>query len=40
MAKIPQNIFKKLELALEEKEAPPLWVEREGAIVGGGEAVW
>jgi hypothetical protein len=39
IAKIPWNIFKKLELALEEEVAPPLQVEREGATAGGGEAV-
>jgi hypothetical protein len=39
MAKIPQNIFSIPELCAEEEEAPPLWVEREGATVGGGEAV-
>jgi hypothetical protein len=36
MAKIPRNIFKKLELELEE-EAPPLRVVRVGVITVGGE---
>jgi hypothetical protein len=35
MAKIPQNIFRKPEFYEEEEEAPPLWVEQEGAIAGG-----
>jgi hypothetical protein len=40
MAKIPQNIFKKLDLELEEEEeAPPLRVVRVGATTGGGEEV-
>jgi hypothetical protein len=33
------NIFKKPEFELEEEEAPPLWVVRVGATVGGGEEV-
>jgi hypothetical protein len=37
--KIPRNIFKKPELALEEEEVPPLWVVREEATAGEGEAV-
>jgi hypothetical protein len=39
MVKIPQNIFKKPELELEEEEAPPLRVMRVGATAGGGEEV-
>jgi hypothetical protein len=35
MAKIPQNIFKKPELELEEEEAPPLRVVRVGATFRG-----
>jgi hypothetical protein len=35
MAKIPLNIFKKPELALEVEEAPPLRVVRVGATSGG-----
>jgi hypothetical protein len=34
MAKIPWNFFKKSELALEEEEAPLLWVVRVGATFG------
>jgi hypothetical protein len=34
MAKIPLNIFRMLELELEGKEAPPLWVVQEGAVAG------
>jgi hypothetical protein len=37
MTKIPQNIFKKPELELEEEEAPPLQVVRVGATARGGE---
>jgi hypothetical protein len=37
IAKIPQNIFKKPELELEEEEAPPLQVVRIGVTSGGGE---
>jgi hypothetical protein len=39
MTKIPQNIFKKPELALEEEETPPLWVVREEATARRGEVV-
>jgi hypothetical protein len=39
MVKIPQNIFKIPKLALEEDEAPPLWVVREGVTAGEEEAV-
>jgi hypothetical protein len=39
MVKIPWNIFSILEPCTEEEEAPPLRVEREGATIGGGEAV-
>jgi hypothetical protein len=39
MTKISQNIFKKPELVLEEEEAPPLRVVREGATTREGEAV-
>jgi hypothetical protein len=36
MVEIPRNIFKKLELELEEEE-PPLRVVRVGATTRGGE---
>jgi hypothetical protein len=37
MAKIRRNIFKKLELELEEEEAPPARLVRVGATAGGEE---
>jgi hypothetical protein len=39
MAKIPQNIFKKPKLELEEEEAPPLQVVRVGATTRRGRNV-
>jgi hypothetical protein len=34
---MPLNIFRKPLLVLETKEAPPLWVVREGAAIGAAE---
>jgi hypothetical protein len=39
MAQIPRNIFSILKPCAEEEEAPPLWVERDGATTEGGEVV-